>query len=253
MLRADQFQMKRLFPTLAALIWVVTATAADLQPLVGALMDSETELSDVLLADVVKAATGRQVLALQPTNAVDTELLAKMGGAMDVVLRRMNAPENAAQQKRRINEVSALFEAAMKDALNAVAGFECDYPRLASGARQRAGYPDLRLVDRKSGRVIYLDPKLFERGSRTSSLRTFYYEPKRETNKILEDAHHLIVGFEHDGKEDGPWKFLGWELIDLSGLRVKLKAEFQAGNRELYQPAAVVGRSTNAILEQPRP
>lgn len=245
--------MNKLFFTLAWLVLVVAAPAADLQPLVGALMESEQKLSDVPFADVVRAATGRQVLPLHPTNAVDAELLAKMGRAMDAVLRRMNAPENAAQQKRRINEVSALFESAMKDALNAVAGFECDYPRLASGTRQRAGYPDLRLVDRKSGRVVYLDPKLFERGSRASSLRTFYYEPKRETNKILEDAHHVIVGFEHDGKEDGSWKFLGWELVDLSGFSVKLKAEFQASNRDLYQPGAVLRRSTNAIPEQPRP
>ena len=245
--------MKKTFSYLVWLVLAAATPAADLKPLVGALMESELKLADVPFAEVVQAATGRQVLALHPTNAVDAELLAKMSRAMDGVLRRMNAPTNAAQQKRRINEVSALFEAAMKDALNAVAGFECDYPRLASGARQRAGYPDLRLADRKSGRVVYLDPKLFARGSRASSLRTFYYEPKRETNKILEDAHHLIVGFEHDGKEDGTWKFLGWELVDLSGLRVKLKAEFQGSNRDLYQPEAVIGRSTNAIPEQPRP
>jgi hypothetical protein len=242
--------MKR-FINVVGLVLIASATAADVPPLVRTLMESAAELSDVPFAEVVKAATGRQVLALHSTNAVDAELVSKIGRAMDEVLRQMNTPENPAQQQRRINEVSALFEAAMKVALNAVAGFECDYPSLASGARQRSGYPDLRLVDKKSGRVVYLDPKLFERGSRASSLRTFYYEPKRETNKISDDAHHLIVGFEHDGKADGAWKFLSWELVDLSGLRVKLKAEFQASNRELYQPEAVVGRSTNAIPKQP--
>jgi hypothetical protein len=206
------------------------AHAADLEPLVSTLMESEHELSGVPFAEVVKAATGKQVIAINSTNSIDRELLAKIGGALDQVLAKLNSTSSPAQSKRRINEVSALFETALKSSLNAIEGFECDYPKLASGAHQRSGYPDLRLADRKSGRIVYLDPKLFERGSRGSSLRTFYYEPKRETNKILDDAHHLIVGFEHDGKEDGAWKFLGWELVDLASFRVKLKAEAIVGS-----------------------
>jgi hypothetical protein len=36
---------------------------------------------------------------------------------------------------------------------------------------------------------------------------------------------------------------LGWELVDLANFRVKLKAEFQASNRDLYKPEAVLMRS----------
>jgi len=236
-----------------ALVLALTLTsfAADVQSIVTTLMNDEAELKGVPFSEVVHAATGNRVVPLHMTNAVDRELVAKIGRAMDEVLRKLNAPDSPAQSKRRINEVSALFEAAMKTELNAIEGFECDFPKLASGARQRSGYPDLRLADKKSGRVLYLDPKLFERGSRTSSLRTFYFEPKRETNKILDDAHHLTVGFEHDG-QNGAWKFLGWELVDLSTFRVKLKAEFQASNRELYRPEAVVAKSrTNAATKFP--
>ena len=231
-----------------------SARAADLQPLVSALMQSEQELSGVPFAEIVRAATGKQVIAVNPTNSIDRELLAKIGRALDEVLAKLNATNSPAQTKRRINEVSTLFEAALKASLNSIEGFECDYPKLASGAHQRSGYPDLRLVDKKSGRVAYLDPKLFERGSRGSSLRTFYYEPKRETNKILDDAHHLIVGFEHDGKPDGTWKFLGWELVDLAGFRVKLKAEFQGSNRDLYRAEAILSSSrTNAAAQSAQP
>ena len=217
--------------------------AADTARLVTDLMADEHELANVPFAEVVQAATGKRVLAMNPANAVEREVLAKIGRALDAVLRQLNATNSPARQKRRINEVSALFENAMQAELNAVDGFACDFPKLASGARQRSGYPDLRLVDKKSGRVLYLDPKLFERGSRASSLRTFYFEPKRETNKILDDAHHLIVGIEHDGKANGAWQFLSWELVDLSNFRVKLKAEFQASNRDLYRPEAIVGSS----------
>ena len=84
---------------------------------------------------------------------------------------------------------------------------------------------------------------MFERGSRASSLRTFYYEPQQETGKVLEDAHHVLIGFEHAGKVDGQWQFLGWELVDLSRLKLRLKAEFQGSNRDLYRPETIVGRS----------
>jgi hypothetical protein len=225
-------------------------SAADVPRVVGSLMAEQNALGQVPFSDVVSAATGRKVLAVNPTNAIDKELLGKIGAAMDRVLQKLNVTNGPAQQKRRINEVSALFEAAIKAELNAIEGLECDFPKTAAGARQRSGYPDLRLADKKSGRVFYIDPKLFERGSRASSLRTFYYEPKRETNKILEDAHHLLVGFEHDGKANGAWTFLSWELVDLSRSQVKLKAEFQASNRDLYRPEAVIGRSGNSKAGQ---
>ena len=234
-----------------ALAFAFPCLSADVQSIVTALMNDETELHGVPFDEVVYAVAGRRVLPLNRTNAVERELIAKIGAALDAVMLKLNATNSPARHKRRINEVSALFESAIQAELNAVEGFECDFPKTASGARQRPGYPDLRLLDKRSGRVLYLDPKLFERGSRASSLRTFYFEPKRETNKILEDAHHLIIGIEHDGS-NGAWRFLGWELVDLSRFRVRLKAEFQAGNRDLYQPEAVVASSRTNSATRPR-
>lgn len=51
---------------------------------------------------------------------------------------------------------------------------------------------------------------------------------------------HLIFGafqlggIAHNGKE-GARTFTGWRLIDLSKLRIRLKAEFGASNADLYQ------------------
>jgi len=240
--------MRLLLLLTLAVILTIRCTAADVSAVVTALMSEETELKGVPFSEVVRAATGRQVLPLRLTNAVDQDLVARISRAMDAVVEKFNATNSPAHSKRRINEVSALFESAMKAELNVMPGFECDFPKTAAGVRQRSGYPDLRLVDRNSGRVLYLDPKLFESRGRASSLRTFYYEPKRATNKILEDAHHLIVGFEHDGKT-GAWRFMGWELVDLAHFRVQLKAEFQASNRDLYSPEALIARSgTNSAI-----
>jgi len=216
---------------------------ADVQKLIVAVSEAGGELKGIPFADVIKATTGKRILAFNQKNEVDRELLSKIGLAMDEVIKRMNATNSIAQKQRRINEVSSHFEDEMKRVLNETPGFACDYPHLASGKVQRSGYPDLRLVDKKTGRIIYLDPKLYEQKSRSSSLRTFYFEPKTDTNKVLDDAHHLIVGFAHDGKESGHWKFLSWELVDLSQFKVRLKAEFQGSNRDLYQKEAIVGSS----------
>ena len=95
---------------------------------------------------------------------------------------------------------------------------------------------------KKTGRTVYLDPKLYEAESRSSTFRTFYFEPKTDTGKIHDDAAHLIVGFEHTGNA-GAWRFTHWELVDLSKFRVRLKAEFQGSNRDMYRPEAIVGTS----------
>lgn len=217
--------------------------APDLQKMIVAVAKADGELKGIPFADVVAATTGKRVLPFDLKNEADRSLLSKIGHAMDEVMTRMNATNSAAQKPRRINEVSSYFEEEIKRVLNDTIGFSCDFSKLASGKIQRSGYPDLRLVEKKTGRIIYLDPKLYAEGSRSSSFRTFYFEPKTDTNKILDDAHHLIVGFEHDGGKSGQWKFLSWEMVDLSHFKVRLKAEFQGSNRDLYQDAAIVGRS----------
>jgi hypothetical protein len=54
---------------------------------------------------------------------------------------------------------------------------------------------------------------------------------------------HLVVGFEHEPRKNGLWRFTRWDLVDLSHLQVKLKAEFQGSNRDLYLPEAIVATS----------
>ena len=76
-----------------------------------------------------------------------------------------------------------------------------------------------------------------------SSLRTFYFTPQTETNKVLHDANHLLVGIEHDGNT-GKWRYLRWHLVDLSGFKVRLKAEFQASNEDLYRPELIIRTGT---------
>lgn len=238
------------FSCAAALMLTLTcvspAADSDLPPrgaLIQHLITESDELAGVPFPEVIRAVSGKRVIPLATTNGADAALLDRIGAVLDTVLREMNSPDNPAHGKARINEVSAQFESALKERFNAAPGFGCDWPHTAAGKVLRSGYPDLRIVEESSSRVIYLDPKLFEARSRSSSLRTFYFTPRRETNKVNDDAHHLLVGFSHTGKTNGRWRFTGWELVDLSRFKVRLKAEFQGANRDLYREETVLRRS----------
>lgn len=219
---------------------VIAVEAADVKPLVRQLMEVRDELAGVPFAEVVEANAGKKLLPISRQAVVDRRIVDRVSAAAGRVMKTVADPDHVAHGQRRINEVSRYFEEALLAELNAVDGFSCDFPKTAEGKTQRSGYPDLRLVDEKSGRIVYLDPKLFQAKSRNSSLRTFYFTPKVETNKILDDAHHLLVGFSHAGKVDGVWRFTGWELVDLAGFKVRLKAEFQGSNRDIYRAENIV-------------
>ncbi len=207
------------------------------------LLQEDQELRALPLDEVIFAATGKHVRAVDPKNETDQRVLKQLSAGLDEVVRRMNAPDSAIQNIARINEVSSHFEDAVREVMNAAPGFSCDFPRTAADKVQRSGYPDLRLIDTATQRVYYLDPKLYAAGSRESSFRTFYFEPKIATNKVREDAVHLILGFEHEPRNAGHWNFTRWDIVDLAHFKVKLKAEFQGSNRDMYRPEAIVATS----------
>jgi hypothetical protein len=211
------------------------------QQLIPWLLDESTALKGIPFSEVIAATSGKRVLPVDRADRETQRILAEIGSALDEVLAAMNAPDSPARGAKRVNEMSSHFENALREKLSARPGLACDFPKTTEGRTQRSGYPDLRLADKTTGRVVYLDPKLFAAGSKASSLRTFYFEPKRATNKVNDDAHHLIVGISHEKGDVSAMRFTRWELIDLANFRVKLKAEFEGSNADLYRPEAVVG------------
>jgi hypothetical protein len=204
------------------------------------LLQGKEELTQMPFSDVIRHATGKEVLAINRNDADDARVLKHIGAALDQVVRRMNEPTSPVQSVARINEVSAPFENMLREALDETEGLSCDFAKTAGEKVQRSGYPDLRLVDETTTRIYYLDPKLFAAGSRDSSFRSFYFEPKVATNKVRDDAVHLILGIEHEGRKAGHWQFSRWDIVDLSSFKVRLKAEFQGSNRDMYRKEAIV-------------
>lgn len=216
---------------------------SSVQTLIPWLLQSDGDLRSIPFREVILAATGKQVRALQKNDETDARVVRQISAALDEVVRRINAPDSPIQSVARINEVSSSFENLIREILSASPGLACDFPKTAGDKVQRSGYPDLRLVDQASGKIYYLDPKLYATGSRESSFRTFYFEPKVATNKVRDDAVHLILGFEHEPRNAGHWNFTRWDIVDLAQFQVKLKAEFQGSNRDMYRPEAIVATS----------
>ena len=231
-----------------------TGTAAASWPvdrLIPWLLDEDRQLRGSAFREVIFDATGKRVLPFDPQNEADQRVVKQISAACDETIKRLNAPDSVIQNVGRINEVSSHFEDTLRGLLSSTSGLSCDSPRTIEGKVQRSGYPDLRIIDLASKRVFYLDPKLYAAGSRNSSFRTFYFEPKKTTNKVCDDAVHFIVGFEHQPspryglpgerrEKNGGWKFTRWDLVDLSHFEVKLKAEFQGSNRDMYRAEAIV-------------
>jgi hypothetical protein len=215
------------------------ATSPESEAVVRVMTDSQV-LEGVAFRDIVAAATGRAVFPVDQGR--DQAWLEKLGRILDRVLNTLNDPSHAVQAGGRINEASRFIENELLKELGGAPGWKASIPATSSQTQQRSGYPDLRL-QLEDGRIVYLDPKLHAAGSRASSFRTFYFEPRQETLKITEDAIHLLVAVQHSPGVEKGIQFDAWELIDIADMPLRLKAEFQASNQEIFQKSRIVGKS----------
>src|SRR2546423_13333058 len=220
-----------------------TAEKPEVDQLIPWLLDEGAQLRGIPFSEVIVDVTRKKVIPFDPKNEIDQRVRKAIAAACDETIKRLNAADSPVQKVARINEVSSHFEDALRELLNSTPGLSCDFPKTGDGKIQRSGYPDLQVVDLASKRVFYLDPKLYAVGSRDSSFRTFYFEPKIATNKVRDDAVHFVVGFEHELRQGGHWKFTHWDLVDLAHFQVKLKAKFQGSNHDMYRPAAIIATS----------
>lgn len=243
------FHLCGLTASLASL--AASHSGSSVKPFIDWMLEDESRLENVRFAEVVEAVSGQRILPVDATNTVDAEMLVHLGSVIDAMLLDLSRPEHPVHQAGRINETSRYIEEYLLEHLNKADFLNCHIPVNATGSLQRSGYPDLRLKHLPSGRVFYLDPKVYKNTSESSSFRTFYFAPKGATNKILDEASHLILGISHGGKVDGRWQFETWQLVDLVNFRVRLKAEFQASNRDLYRKEAVLLRSSSPSRAEP--
>lgn len=219
---------------------------SDAAEFIGWLLQDDRNLKGIPFSEVLASTTGKKILPVDP--AKDQAWLKKLGAILERTLAKLNDPSHPIHTAGRINEASRFIEDELMAQCAAIEGWSCGIPKTSTGEEQRSGYPDLRLV-LEDGSVVYLDPKLFATDSRASSFRTFYYEPKTTTSKVHDDARHLLVGVHHNEAQGGQLRFEGWDLVDVSRIKVQLKAEFQASNRDMYRDETVVLKSAEKSPE----
>ena len=208
------------------------------------LLDQDLGTRTFSFSDVIYATSGKKIIAVDPENPIHQQIIQAIDQAARESLIELNAPDSPIRKRklRRINEASQYFEDVLLKKINVSDNLTCTIPTNTQGNQQRSGYPDLHIIHTTIDGTqthAYLDPKLYEKKSKKSSLRTFYFEPRTRTNKIQHNALHLLIGISHDGKQ-GQWTFLDWTLCDLSTFQVRLKAEFQASNRNLYRSDLII-------------
>ena len=105
------------------------------------LLQEDAQLRGIPFSEVIFDATGKRVLAFNPKNETDGRVLKQISSALDEVMAQLNMPDSAIQGIPRINEVSSHFEDLMRELLNKVPGFGCDFPKTAGGATHRLPRP----------------------------------------------------------------------------------------------------------------
>ncbi len=218
---------------------IVVEREASMDAMLSKLVGDGTPAS-IAFADVVAAACNKRIIPVDPHDPIDAEILGEIDAAVATAVQELRSAKYP--RSHRINSLAPELEVRLKELLNQSPILSCDYGRRVDGKLLRAGYPDLRVRHGETGRVIYIEPKLVAADALDSSLRTFYFAAKPEAErKILHDGWHLLLGIEyHAGQVE--LEFFDWHLVDLSQLRCFLKAEFHAGNSDIYQPEMILPR-----------
>ncbi len=185
---------------------------------------------------VIKIATDRDVEDFNLSNAHDRSLVEDLKLLADIT---MSYFYDSIISIGRINEVSNYLEEQVpimfKNNKHCFKVIQ-DVRRLGG-----SGYPDLIVLDVYGG-VTYIDIKATQRPS-TGSPRDFYITPLRETRrKINHSGKHCVLGFVIDGKPNS-FKIVGWKLVNLYNIRLRLKPEFNCTNLELYREENILAEN----------
>jgi len=187
----------------------------------------------------IKALTGFKVLTFEPSVEQNKNLLrqlskaAQLGGKMAFGEGIFTA---------RPNEAGNHIEPFVVDALRHI-GLKADKPIAKSGKRKAAGYPDIQIED-EWNRTVYLDCKTYNTLTKDQTFRTFYFSPSKDP-KITRDAFHLLLSFElNTAERKGKRAFIpiSWQIYTLDKLLIQVKHEFNASNKDLYAPQALLAQ-----------
>ncbi len=192
----------------------------------------------------IRVIFGHNVIPFNPKDSHDQALLDRLKLAIT------NAGLAAYHEgifSKRPNEAGNYIEPFVKKALHDI-GTQAETPRTETGSRKASGYPDIIITD-IDGRISYLECKTYNAKSKNSTFRAFYFSPHSKSGgKITHDARHFIATFElttEQRKGRSAFVPLHWAIYSLdSNFRLNVKHEFNASNKALYQPVALLAEGS---------
>jgi len=187
----------------------------------------------------IKALYGHEVIPLDLQDNKDIELIESLSKTAQT------AGESANRRgifRNRPNEVGNDIEKFVRDALRNI-GFRPETPMTTRGTRKAVGYPDIYFKD-KYGRHVYLECKTYNKANINTTQRAFYFSPAEEDqSKIIYDAPHIVMSFEIKQIQRGGRRCyipMAWKLVSIHSMKVGVKHEFNASNRDIYRREAIL-------------
>lgn len=198
--------------------------------IIGKVLEAFKEVSFPIIVEV---ATNTKIEPFNLETREDRELVKELSTLAKLVIKKFR---QTPIHIKRINEVSNFLENEFPKIFNAN---KRKFTTLKEVEHLRGtGYPDERILD-AYGRMLYIDIKGTTRPE-TGSARDFYFTPLTEAKKkIIVNAKHALSSFIISGSPNN-FRTIGWKLVDLSKIKVHMKPEFNADNKELYRKDTVI-------------
>ena len=182
------------------------------------------------LQDIIKDMWSKQLIPIDMSDQADAHLVGQLCQAMADVIHKIHSQPIC---KKRPNEVGNAIEPFIKDSIAKLHGYTAKAATDASGRGQASGYPDILIQD-NLGRYSYIECKTYNQKNLATTFRSFYLSPLKRP-KVIHNARHIVISFEMQTIRGNNYVAHGFKIVDLYGLKCKLKQEWNASNRELYQ------------------
>lgn len=192
--------------------------------------------------EVIEQLCNHKIIPFDKNNPKDIKLLDTLGKVANKVKQDVN---KTGIRRPRPNEVGNDIEKYVKSALHFYQ-LKAEVPKTIKGRRKSTGYPDIEFID-QFNRTNYLECKTYNIENISTTQRSFYFSPSADY-KITQDAHHFIMSFQIYVEDTinglHIYKCSGWKILDVSGLKVDIKYEYNSDNRRMYSEELVL-MSTN--------
>lgn len=183
---------------------------------------------------VIKALCGVEVIKYDTEKSANEVMLSNIVDAMRSACRTV---QNNPIIRTRPNEVGNDMEPFVIQALSEM-GLKAQTPRTLTGKGKSMGYPDARIEH--SDYPVYFEVKTYAAKNHATTQRSFYLSPS-EDSKVIEDAYHILVGFEIE-RNGNNYVPVGFDIVDLYGLDCDMKSEFNSDNKRLYEAHRLLAR-----------